>query len=86
MSKGKLLAARFLVLTMILVALVVAFPASATAPFACPESYAEDPFWPRGVDPDRNENGVVCFRTVNGEGNAGGGANVIDDTGGPLTG
>jgi hypothetical protein len=81
MSRMKLLTARLLVLSLMLFALVVAFPAAADPP-PCPESYEEVFPYPPNTPPDHNGNGRVCLKLVPGNGNQGDGTNLKDDPGG----
>lgn len=78
MSNRKLSATRILIaVSLVLLALTVAFSAGGHAP--CPEGWDGPGPAPLGDTSDRNRNGFVCSKMVNGNGNTGTGINTRDD-------
>jgi hypothetical protein len=61
MTRGKQTATQLLVLVTALIALLVAFPASADS-LACPTGWNETPV-AQGTTEDKNADGEVCLKT-----------------------
>lgn len=79
MSKRRLSAVRILiVLSLALLALTVAFSAGGHDT-RCPEGWEGPGLAPPGDKSDKNGNGLVCTKMVNGNGSTGTGINTRDD-------